>query len=96
MPTLDPSCQGTWKLTTDPNVTVTFGPNTYHSSVEGDVPIIVTSPTAFTRQDGNTSFAFQNGTWEGTMIKDVGRGPPGTVYKFTKGRRSPSPGCYRD
>jgi hypothetical protein len=44
--------------------------------------MIVTSPTTFTEQGGNASFHFQNGAWDGTMLKDVGVGPPGMIYRL--------------
>jgi len=44
--------------------------------------MIVTSPTTFTEQGGNASLHFQNGAWDGTMLKDVGVGPPGMIYRF--------------
>ena len=85
MATLAPSCQGTWKLTTDPNVAITLGPNTYHHSVFGQSPIIVTGPTAFSPACGTASWVFQNGMWDVTMLQDIGLGPPGTVTRFGRG-----------
>lgn len=75
--------QGVFKITLAGDTSrITIGPNTYHHSKFGNIPIIVTSPTTFTEKSGNASFHFQNGAWDGTMLKDVGVGPPGMVYRF--------------